>query len=56
MISFYDKVTHLVGEGKAVVVIILGSREAFDTILHGIYLEELCNCKLNKFVLHWVMN
>ena len=37
LISFYDKVTHLVDEGKAVDVVHL----AFDTVSHSILLEKL---------------
>ncbi|KAK4805520.1 hypothetical protein QYF61_004459 [Mycteria americana] len=36
LISFYDKVTRLVDEGKAVDVVYLDSSKAFDTVSHSI--------------------
>jgi len=41
LISFYDQVTHLVDEGKAVDVVYLDFRKALDTVLHSILLEKL---------------
>ena len=48
LISFYDKVTHLVDEGKAVDVVY--------TFSQGILLEKLAAHGLDGRTLHWVKN
>ena len=54
LISFYDQVTRLVDEGKAVDVIFLDFSKAFDTVSHGILLEKLAAHGLDKCTLCWV--
>ncbi|GAB0207712.1 hypothetical protein GRJ2_003236900 [Grus japonensis] len=56
LISFYDKVTHLVDEGKAVDVVYLDFSKAFDTVSHSILLEKLAAHGLDRHILHWVKN
>ncbi|GAB0191241.1 mitochondrial enolase superfamily member 1 [Grus japonensis] len=56
LISFYDKVTCLVDEGKAVGVVYLDFSKAFDTISHSILLEKLAAQGLDRHTLHWVKN
>ncbi|GAB0195155.1 mitochondrial enolase superfamily member 1 [Grus japonensis] len=56
LISSYDKVTHLVDEGKAVDVVYLDFSKAFDTVSHSILLEKLAAHGLNRRTLCWVKN
>jgi len=54
LISFYNKVTCLVDEGKAVDVIYLDFSKAFDTVSHSILLEKLAAHGLDGCTLWWV--
>ncbi|KAK4819046.1 hypothetical protein QYF61_024685 [Mycteria americana] len=56
LISFYDKVTRLVDEGKAVDVVYLDFSKAFDTVFHSILLEKLAAHGLDGCTLRWVKN
>ncbi|GAB0205874.1 mitochondrial enolase superfamily member 1 [Grus japonensis] len=53
LISFYDQLTCLVDEGKAVDVIYLDFSKAFDTVSHSILLEKLVAHGLDRCTLHW---
>ena len=56
LISFYDLVTHLVDEGKAVDVVYLDFSKAFDTVSHSILLQKLAVRGLDRYTLGWVRN
>jgi len=56
LISFYDHVTCLVDEGKAVDVIYLDFSKAFDTVPHSILLEKPAAHGLDGHALHWIKN
>ncbi|KAK4822991.1 hypothetical protein QYF61_024699 [Mycteria americana] len=56
LISFYNKVTRLVDEGKAVDVVYLDFSKAFDTVSHSILLEKLAAHGLDRCTLRWVKN
>ncbi|PKU42634.1 rna-directed dna polymerase from mobile element jockey-like [Limosa lapponica baueri] len=56
LISFYDKMTHLVDEGKAVDIVYLDFSKAFDTVSHSILLEKLAAHGLDGNTLHWLKN
>ncbi|KAK4822673.1 hypothetical protein QYF61_019040 [Mycteria americana] len=56
LISFYDKVTCLVDEGKAVDVVYLDFSKTFDTVSHSILLEKLAAHGLDGCTLRWVKN
>ena len=54
--SFYDLVTRLVDEGKAVDVVYLDFSKAFDTVSHSILLQKLAVRGLDWYTLGWVRN
>ncbi|XP_049687830.1 uncharacterized protein LOC126051937 [Accipiter gentilis] len=56
LISFFEQVTLLVDEGKAVDVTYLDFSKAVDTVSHGTLLEKLASHGLDKCTLHWVKN
>ncbi|PKU46093.1 rna-directed dna polymerase from mobile element jockey-like [Limosa lapponica baueri] len=56
LISFYDRVTCLVGDGKAVDVVYLDFSKAFDTVSQSILLEKVAAHGLDGNTLHWVKN
>ena len=56
LISFYDQVTHLVEEGKAVDVVYVDFSKAFNTVSHSILLEKLVDYGLDRYTLSWVKN
>ncbi|KAK4828710.1 hypothetical protein QYF61_000548 [Mycteria americana] len=53
---FYDKVTCLMDEEKAVDVVYLDFSKAFYTVSHSILLEKLAAHGLDGCTLHWVKN
>ncbi|GAB0190043.1 hypothetical protein GRJ2_001469600 [Grus japonensis] len=56
LVSFDDKMTHIVDEGKAVDVVYLDFNKAFDTVSHSIVLEKLAPHGLDRHTLCWVKN
>uniref|UniRef100_A0A8C3KZU3 Reverse transcriptase domain-containing protein n=1 Tax=Chrysolophus pictus TaxID=9089 RepID=A0A8C3KZU3_CHRPC len=54
LISFYDLVTRLVDEGRAVDVVYLDFSKAFDTVSHSILLRKLAVRGLDRYTLGWV--
>ena len=56
LISFYDRATRLLDEGKAVDVVYLDFSKAFDTVSHSILLAKLAAQGLDGHSLCWVKN
>lgn len=55
LVSFYNKVTHLVDEEKMVDVVFLDFTKTFDTVPHRILLDKLSNCCMSGFMVHWMI-
>ena len=53
LISFYDKVTRVVDEGKAADVVYLDFSKAFDTVPHNNLMEKLAAHGLDGCMLCW---
>lgn len=47
--SFYDKVTHLVDQGKAADVIFWTFRKTFNIVSHGIFLDKSSSMQQDKY-------
>lgn len=56
LISFCDKVTHIVDEGEMAYVIFLNPCKPFGTIPHSILLDRLSDCDTKRYIVHGVMN
>jgi len=54
LISFYDQVTRLEDEGKAVEIVYIDISKPFDTVSHSIVLEGLAAHGLDKYPLCWL--
>ena len=51
LLSFYDLVTRLVDEGKAVDVVNLDFSNAFHTVSHDIFLEKMAAHGLDRYTI-----
>ena len=52
LISFYDRVTHLVDEGKAIDLVYLDFNKAFEVVSTSILLEKLAAHSLDRYTLY----
>lgn len=55
-ITFYNEMTSLEVEGRAVDVVCFDFSEAFDTVSHNILLDKLVKCGLDKWTAKWFEN
>lgn len=56
LVSFYNKVTHQMDEGKVVNIVLQCFSKAIDTVSHSILLDKLFNCKTRMFNVCWLKN
>jgi len=56
LIAFYDGMTGWVHEGRAMHVVYLDFRNAFDTVSHDIILGKLSKCGLDEWSVRWIEN
>ena len=56
LISFYDKVTHLVDQGKLVSCIFLNFSKAFDTVSHSNLSQKMSSTQIDRYGILWVKN
>lgn len=56
VVFFYDKVTHLIDQGKAVNVIFSYFNKAFSTVSHSIFLDKTFTFQLVKYIIGCMNN
>jgi len=54
LIAFYHSMTGWVDEGRAVDVVYLDFRKAFDIVSHNILLGKLRKCGLDEWLVRWI--
>ena len=56
LIALYDEMTGLVEEGKAVDVVHLDLRKAFNAVSHNILINKLITYGLGEWIMSWTEN
>ena len=56
LMAFYEAITGRIDDGKAVGVVYLDFRKAFDTVSHSILTAQLRKCGLDNRVVRWTVN
>ena len=56
LINFYDEMTGLADEGRAVDIVYLDFSKAFDTVSHKILIDRLLMYRLDEQTVRWIEN
>lgn len=56
LIAFFDEVTSLVDEGRAVDIVHLHFNKAYDSVSHDILIDKLMKYRLGKWTVRWTEN
>jgi len=54
LVAFYDVITSWVDGGRAVGVVYLDFRQAFDIVSHNILLDSLRNLGIDELTVRWI--
>ena len=56
LLAFYDEITDLVEEGRAVDAVYVDFSKAFDAVSRIILIDKLMKCRSGKWAVRWTEN